>query len=224
MKICAVSDLHGHLPEIPPCDLLLIAGDISPIRLADPEEQRAWCSSYFAAWLSNRERCQAERVVWVAGNHDTWIWKWGIGRKLYHLPRVTYLQDSEATIEGLKVYGSPWTRGLGSATSWWAFDLLGIPGDADPFAAIPGDADVVLTHSPPLGVGDLILRGGRVGSEELFQRLQQVKPRLAVNGHIHEDYGVRRLASGSETVVANAALLDVNYRPQVEREPLIFEL
>jgi len=221
VRVCAISDLHGYLPEVEPCDLLLIAGDSSPIRLSEPEEQRAWMNSRFAAWL---QRLPAREIVWIAGNHDTWIWKWGIGRKLARLSGVSYLQDSAVEIGGLKIYGTPWTRGLGLAASWWAFDMLSIPGGSDPYAAIPAEADIVLSHGPPHGVGDLTLRGKRVGSVELDERLRAIEPRLVVCGHIHEDYGVRHLYPGSETIVANAALLDVNYRPVPEREPLIFDL
>ena len=33
MKVCAVSDLHGDLIDIKPCDLVLICGDSVPLNV-----------------------------------------------------------------------------------------------------------------------------------------------------------------------------------------------
>ncbi len=48
MRIVALSDQHGYLPEIPPCDLLIIAGDVCPDRFGpfvamhNPDQQKSW--------------------------------------------------------------------------------------------------------------------------------------------------------------------------------------
>lgn len=48
MRIVALSDQHGFLPEIPPCDLAIVAGDVCPDRFGpfmaahDPHQQQAW--------------------------------------------------------------------------------------------------------------------------------------------------------------------------------------
>ena len=67
MKIVGVSDLHGMLPEIPPCDLLLIGGDITPVTNHAIPFQAEWLDTTFRRWL---EQAPARKVVGVAGNHD----------------------------------------------------------------------------------------------------------------------------------------------------------
>lgn len=54
----------------------------------------------------------------------------------------------------------------------------------------PGDVDVLLTHAPPLGLGDGD-DGPHVGVEALHPLLERLAPRWHLHGHIHP-YGVAR--------------------------------
>ena len=67
LKIVAISDQHGLLPAIPPCDLLLIAGDITPVKNHDLLYQSHWLNTDFRYWLKS---LPAEQIVYIAGNHD----------------------------------------------------------------------------------------------------------------------------------------------------------
>lgn len=52
---------------------------------------------------------------------------------------------------------------------------------------IPDDTDILVTHTPPVGHGDLCCTGVRAGCVELLTTVQQrVKPKYHVFGHIHE--------------------------------------
>lgn len=58
---------------------------------------------------------------------------------------------------------------------------------------IPKGLDILLTHSPPKGVGDLTMFGVKAGCPDLQTRLVQLQdeaPKVHCFGHIHEDYGV----------------------------------
>lgn len=58
MRIVALSDQHGSLPEIPPCDLLIVAGDVCPDRVGrslaqrHPAKQKAWFDQRVRPWLA----------------------------------------------------------------------------------------------------------------------------------------------------------------------------
>jgi Predicted phosphoesterases, related to the Icc protein len=52
---------------------------------------------------------------------------------------------------------------------------------------IPDDTDILVTHTPPVGHGDLCCTGVRAGCVELLTTVQQrIKPKYHVFGHIHE--------------------------------------
>jgi Icc-related predicted phosphoesterase len=195
MKIVAIADLHGHLPAIPACDLLLIGGDICVD--GDPLSQSIWLSQELKPWL---DAIPATEVVATWGNHD-WI-----GERGRHLvPRLRWhlLVDNAVMLGGLKIYGTPWQPRFFD----WAFNL-DEPDLAVKWSAMPDDTDVLVLHSPPRGYGDF---NGREhsGSPSLLERICAVKPKLAIFGHIHEGRGAWRLDAG--TLLANVTILNVAY-------------
>jgi len=128
----------------------------------------------------------------------------------------TYLEDSSVTIRGVKIYGTPWQPEF----SGWAFNL---PRGADclrKWQQVPADTDVLITHTPPVGFGDLCSTGVRAGCVELLHSVQKrIKPKYHVYGHIHEGYGVR---SDGKILFINASTCDINYLPC--NPPVVFDV
>ncbi len=209
-RIAATADLHGYLPDVPPCDVLLVAGDVCPVSDHRLDFQRRFVEGPFADWL---DRADAGAIVGIAGNHDF------VAEADPELMRAlpwTYLCDETTTVEGLAVHGSPWIPTFHD----WAFmrddaELEGV------WALVPPDVDVLVTHGPPLGHGDLVVDGRRAGSSTLALRLGELdRLRLHVFGHIHESFGSRdRLR---EAVLANVSYVDFDYRPA--QPAVVFEL
>ena len=76
---------------------------------------------------------------------------------------------------------------------------------------IPQGTNVVLTHGPPLGHGDLTSSGVRAGCLDLLDELQtRVRPQVHCFGHIHEGYGV---STDGTTTYVNASTCNLQYRP-----------
>lgn len=222
MKIVAISDLHGQLPTIPQCDLLLIGGDICPVHNHLPSYQEFWLTTAFRRWLAS---VPATKIIATWGNHDF------IGQSPSFditLP-WTLLVDQATEFNGLKIYGSPWQPVFHD----WAFNLTE-PELERKWAAIPDDTEVLLLHGPPRGYGDLAPRlltddneetwpcGVHTGSRSLELRLWGLKRlKLCVFGHIHEGRG-RWVHPETWAILLNATLLDGRY--QMVHEPWEVEL
>lgn len=197
MLIRATSDLHGNLPQVERCDLLLIGGDIFPIADHDLSFQQAWLHQVFRPWLSS---LPASRVVGIAGNHDFLFQS--DPASAYSLP-WDYLCDQIAEINGLRVWGTPWVE----MSPRWAFHASGA--DMQSKLALMPKAEIMLCHSPPLGLGDRLWNGRSVGSKALLDFSRHSK--AVVCGHIHEAYGAYR--TDWKSYVYNVSLCDEQYRP-----------
>lgn len=200
MHIVAISDLHGHLIDIPKCDILLLGGDICPnYKFNDLDNQYLWLNFTFREWL---EKIPAQYIVATAGNHDWILEKNPKEVQELKLP-WTLLQDELVEIEGFKIYGSPW-----QLTFWnWAFNL-DEPYLSEIFSRIL-PCDILLTHSPPYGFGDYCDKQ-HVGSKTLLNKVMEYEPLLHTFGHIHVGYGQRKFG---KTIMANVAICDSQYRP-----------
>src|SRR5512142_3205347 len=100
MKILATADLHGNLPDIPDCDLLLIGGDILPLAIQhDNARSLQWLDYEFREWLRH---IPPAKIIGIAGNHD-FVFETGWVDSLL-LP-WTYLQDTGTIYNGLYIWG-----------------------------------------------------------------------------------------------------------------------
>ena len=240
MKVLALSDIHGYLPEInEQVDIVIIPGDIVDLYYQNSTNKSiAWFSREFVPWALN---LKCERVIIIAGNHDFFFQR--IVENYYRnrvvmyddpkdqinyiesysatvvsdeliLPKkIVYLQDTSYKFGGKTFYGTPWCPEL----SRWAFykssdDLR------EAFSRIPEGIDVLITHSPGKHVNDTGVSLQKYdrpeyGSAELTNAIDNLKnkPKWWFVGHIH---------SGNHTVtnykginVVNVSIKDESYDP-----------
>lgn len=206
MIIDCISDLHGYYPPLDGGDLLIVAGDLT---------QRDTHLEYLEVcrWLGKQDY---KLKVIVGGNHDNNL---GDAFACGDLsPGIEYLQDSGTEFEGLKIWGSPWVKYfIGMNPHCAAFTCQTEAELCAIWGMIPNDTDILVTHSPPFRVLDENRYGVECGSPTLRWRLDEIKPKLHVFGHIHECGGQKfyyknHKQVGYRTICVNASLVDEYYR------------
>ncbi|CAJ0646794.1 16262_t:CDS:2 [Entrophospora sp. SA101] len=200
IRFVCVSDTHNMVNSrnftVPEGDVLLHSGDLTKVGTVDQLEQAV-------NWL--KDLPHRHKIV-IAGNHDLILHKefYETNWSEFHTVKdnhdkaigiiskvgngFVYLQESSYVIPeiGYKVYGSPWTP--------WFYDW-GFNGERGEFlkeiwSRIPETTDILMTHGPPSNILDLVDGTENVGCEDLYQRVEEVKPLVHLFGHIHESYGI----------------------------------
>jgi Icc-related predicted phosphoesterase len=172
---------------MPPGDILIHSGDITKIGELDTIKD-------FCDWVKDLHYPHA---ICVYGNHELGHDKPGPkkqkGIELLQEAGIIYLEDSGIEIDGLKVWGSPYTPFYKD----WAFNRNSIEIKRH-WDAIPDDTNILITHGPPYSILDDLERFDfhrgsyieNVGCKSLLARIKELKQlKLHCYGHIHECYG-----------------------------------
>jgi len=202
VRIVLISDTHNKHRKItmPPGDILIHSGDFT---------NRGSLSAIkeFDAWLG--ELPYLHKVV-VPGNHDTAMdpAMWTDNPKINDLNEASaedtkeiiknakVLINETLEVRGISIFGSPYTLDP-FKLDWWAYkaqneaqleDLMEMPVEC---------VDIVVTHSPPYGIGDLTSNGDLAGSKAVLNKVVACNPALHVFGHIHEAAGAYTQVKGS---------------------------
>jgi Icc-related predicted phosphoesterase len=210
MKICAISDIHGNLIDLPDSDLCIVCGDLCPTHNHNVFFQAEWINDSFRRWVN---KIPAKKVVYIAGNHD---FVFQDKKHLLTLDQIngTYLEDSQTTFEGLKIYGSPWQPIFFD----WSFNATEEELEKK-WAKIPSDTDILALHGPPQGYGDLTNKGDRTGSPSLTKRILELNLKAAFAGHIHNGFGSYHIG---DTPFYNVSILDESY--QIKNPPTVITI
>ena len=236
LKIVAISDIHGMLPELPECDVVCCAGDISPLDYqSDQTQMLGWFYLVFLPWV---ESLPCKKFLLCAGNHDfflqnihrrlidssdgcmryTWRSPGDVTKKLFpgmlkgKYNKFVYLCDSSFEYEGKRFYGTPWIADL----SRWAF-YLDNDSLMEKYKNIPKKCDVIITHMPPKieGLGEVIQEGcfntgTDYGSQELADVLKTRDFKYALCGHTHSGQHLPVDLDGKKMV--NVSLKNEDYK------------
>lgn len=214
MRLVFVSDTHNQPMKypIPDGDVLIHSGDATS--RGRHEEIRL-----FAKWLDSLPHTHK---IFVPGNHDL-----SFEEKIYDftdpsndrglvqrvnehtktlLPNIHTLCENSLDIDGVKFYGCSWQPEFCD----WGFNLPRRGTKLkEAWSKIPNDTNILITHSPPMGILDKTLYSREhVGCADLAERLKELNVLIHAFGHIHEAYGVLEL---NGTTYINASTCNLRY-------------
>jgi Icc-related predicted phosphoesterase len=213
MRITFISDTHTKERNLrlPGGDVLIHGGDIM---------NSGWNYIDVMNFLKWFESQPYDDLIFIAGNHDRRFETDSLDIKniLDGFPTITYLEDDwvivgdsdpyDPNTKTAKIYGSPWQPEFYN----WAFNLPRNGWELEQkWKDIPEDTDILITHGPPQGHLDASgppWNQPNLGCELLRVRVDELKPKIHVFGHIHGSAGHKEYGG---THFINASILNEDY-------------
>lgn len=218
IKVVHISDthnLHRNL-RLPEGDLLLHTGDIVANYREKYEIDLLQQFTDFLDWIAQEACPKYEKIVFLAGNHDTYLDPIKAKPEQYEQsmtilkdflaqnPKVSYLYKSSVVYRGLSIYGTPTTicrveahertmlsNGFERKMEERYQDWENI-----------SECDILLTHLPPAGLGLADSHHScPMLTNAVYYRTRKT-PRLHAFGHVHSQFGV---AQQDSTILSNAS-------------------
>lgn len=245
MTIVHISDTHGLHEQltIPQCNVLVHTGDLGDSYTTLAELTK------FLIWF---EQQPARLKIFCAGNHDVLLDYKVVQRKknedmvayilaeqeyrdaMQLIPNynVKYLNGKDYVFEGIKFYGSPYSPSF--HRDRWAFNADKGAEILKEWGKIPGDVNVLLTHTPCYGILDFVSQRVKEGTDPhagCADLLAVIKKRLTklvlhCSGHIHSNWGIvqKAVSAKRNCFFSNGAVVeDANYNVIV-KQPLIITI
>jgi Icc-related predicted phosphoesterase len=206
--------------NIPEGEILVHAGDALS-RGTDKE---------FRKFINHFKKLPHPYKIYVPGNHDIFTEKNEPYVKSECAANgIIYLNNSGINILGLDFWGS----GITPRFHNWAWNRdSGICGTSyrpsnpeynpiEPYwDIIPENTDILVTHGPPHGILDVsIYSGEHCGCKRLLNKVNELKPKYHIFGHIHHWYGTQKIEN---TTFVNASICTEQYKPI--NKPIVLEI
>ncbi|CAD8056371.1 unnamed protein product [Paramecium sonneborni] len=209
LKFVCLSDTHNQHPEfLEKGDVLIHCGDFT-------NRGEYWEIEQFNQWLDKQK--QFKYKIIIAGNHDISFDK-NCQKYIYcqkaedqinilkTKENCYYLENSSVEIEGIKIWGSPYSlvyyNGSFQTTPVESKQL---------WDQIKEKYDIIITHGPPYSQQDFSQSEVQVnaGDKNLFKKIIEIKPQYHIFGHIHEGYGISNCQG---ITFINCSYLKINSR------------
>lgn len=229
LRLVITSDTHGfergwglYEDSVPPGDVFIHCGDWS-------RDFGSWLDTVrFARWVNQLPH--AHKLV-CPGNHDYAVWEnEAKAAALFKERGVTMIGVEPVTIDGVVFDGSP-AMPISGYDPAFGFEM-----DEEERTRLYdriGKVDVLITHTPPMGILDQTAKGKNLGCPILRKKIfTTFKPRLHCFGHVHEgrgtyqeeDIGFMNASSNTRGTYVRDAFNGITHMTMGVRAPFVFDI